>query len=180
MEPDDISGFEEYPSEVRSLLTSALALTKKNLGYQYGSADPAQKGMDCSGTIYYLLSEAGLKDVPRSSSAQYDWVKKADLLIQTTAASLDSPEFDRLKPGDLLFWSGTYDIQRSNSITHAMIYLGKAKSDSQPLMVGASDGRTYRGKKCFGVSVFDFRLPRAESKSRFAGYGPIPGLSPAP
>jgi hypothetical protein len=33
-----------------------------------------------------------------------------------------------------------------------------------------------RGKKCFGVSVFDFRLPRPESKSRFIGNARIPGF----
>ena len=45
-------------------------------------------------------------------------------------------------------------------------------------MVGASDGRTYRGEKKLGVSVFDFTLPQQNAKnpgSRFIGYAKIPG-----
>ena len=44
-------------------------------------------------------------------------------------------------------------------------------------MVGASDGRTYRGDKKFGVSVLDFRAPKPNGKnpaSRFIGYAKIP------
>jgi len=179
IESSEITGFENYPPAVKKLLTSALALIRQNLGYQYASADPAQGGMDCSGTIYYLLAEAGLKNVPRSSDAQYTWARKAGTFRAVLGSKPDSFEFSELQPGDLLFWSGTYDIKRDIPITHTMIYLGKATSDGLPLMVGASDGRTYRGKKQFGVSVFDFRLPARESKSRFVGYARIPGLIPA-
>ena len=62
---------------MRQILDAGLALTKENLGYTYGSADPANGGMDCSGFIYYLLTENGFKDVPRDSSQQYVWVRKA-------------------------------------------------------------------------------------------------------
>jgi hypothetical protein len=58
-----------------------------------------------------------------------------------------------------------------------MIYLGRAESDGLPLMVGSSDGRSYRGRKCFGVSVFEFRLPGGDSSSRFVGFAKIPGWS---
>jgi hypothetical protein len=44
-------------------------------------------------------------------------------------------------------------------------------------MVGASDGRDYRGKKMWGVSVFSFHLPKAGSRSRFEGFGPVPPLA---
>ena len=43
-------------------------------------------------------------------------------------------------------------------------------------MVGASDGRRYRGIKRNGVSVFDFVLPKADSRSVFVGYARVPGL----
>jgi len=171
----DIQGFEEYPPAVKELLESCLALTRENLGYFYGSASPDQKGMDCSGTLYFVLRKNGIKDVPRSSAEQYRWAKEKGTFVPTTATKLDSPEFANLKPGDLLFWSGTYNTTAAAS--HAMIYVGKAKSDGLMIMVGASDGRTYRGKKCYGVSVFDFRLPKAESKSKFLGYARVPGLA---
>jgi len=178
LNPSDIAGFTDNPPAVQKLLTTALALTTKNLGYLYGSADPTQKGMDCSGTIYYLLQQAGIKDVPRSSDEQFTWAKTAGTFQAVKGRDLAAPELNSLRPGDLLFWTGTYAVKRIGAVSHVMIYLGKAKSDGLPLMVGASDGRTYRGKKCFGVSVFDFRLPAKESKSRFIGYARIPNLLP--
>ena len=63
-----------------------------------------------------------------------------------------------------------------------MIYLGKEKSAGKPIMVGSSDGRTYRGEKQFGVSIFDFKTSPAKETNdsgkqpRFVGYGKIPGL----
>ncbi len=88
----------------------------------------------------------------------------------------NSPEFSKLKPGDLLFWSGTYIIHRDQPITHVMLYLGKNKKGER-LMFGASDGRTYQGKKMWGVSVFDFKLPDGKGPQRFVGYGCIPDLT---
>jgi len=170
----EIAGFDTYPPAVQKLIESSLALTRKNLGYQYGSSDPTAKGMDCSGTIFYLLRAAGSKDVPRSSDEQYKWTLQAGTFHAVKNARLGSADFASLQPGDLLFWGGTY--QKVGAIsTHTMIYLGKAKSDGLPLMVGSSDGRTYRGKKCFGVSVFEFRMPALGSKARFLGYAAIPG-----
>ena len=176
----EIADFDANPPAIKKLLEAALALTRQNLGYQYGADDPAEHGMDCSGTVYYLLRAAGVKDVPRSSAEQYAWVQEAGTFIPMNAHSLEAPEFSQLRPGDLLFWSGTYPSTQNLPATHAMIYLGKAATDALPLMVGSSDGRTYRGKKCYGVSVFDFYLPREGGKSRFLGYAKIPGLPSPP
>ncbi len=169
-------GLRDLSSHVQKLIESALALTRQNLGYLYGSADPSQKGMDCSGAVYYVLRQNGIKDPPRSSAAQYEWTRKAGAFHPVTGTDLSAPEFADLKPGDLLFWNGTYDAGKDLPATHAMFYLGKAKSDGLPLMVGSSDGRRYRDKRRDGVSVFDFRLPKPGSKSRFIGYARIPGL----
>ena len=82
-----------------------------------------------------------------------------------------------------MFWSGTYQVNRDVPITHVMIYLGTEKKTKKPVMVGASDGRTYNGERRFGVSVFDFRLPNGTPNKgdpdlipRFEGYASIPGL----
>jgi cell wall-associated NlpC family hydrolase len=177
LKPDDLRSFDTNPPEVQKLLTAALELTERKLGYLYGSADPARGGMDCSGTIYFLLQEAGMADAPRSASQQYVWVRKADTFHAVVSTRSDSFELDALRPGDLLFWTGTYAVKNDPPVTHTMIYLGKARSDGLPLMVGASDGRTYRGDKKFGVSVFDFLLPKPNGKnpaSRFIGYAKIP------
>ena len=85
----------------------------------------------------------------------------------------DSFELEELKPGDLMFWTGTYDINRDPPITHSMIYLGREKSTGRRVMVGASDGRVYRDQSRFGVSVFDFKLSRA---GRAAPNGRTPDL----
>jgi hypothetical protein len=64
-----------------------------------------------------------------------------------------------------------------------MIYLGREKGTKQRIMVGASDGRTYKGESRYGVSVFDFKIPRPPGKTdegrtspSFIGYGHIPGI----
>jgi cell wall-associated NlpC family hydrolase len=132
--------------------------------------------MDCSGTIYYLLSQQGLSDVPRASDELYNWVEKNGKLYKVSRNDFNSAEFSNLKPGDLLFWSGTYATNRSSSISHVMMYLGK-NNKGERLMFGASDGRTYQGKKMWGVSVFDFKLPDGKGSSRFIGYGCIPALT---
>jgi cell wall-associated NlpC family hydrolase len=177
LKPEDIRDFDANPPEVQKLLRTALELTERNLGYIYGSADPAQGGMDCSGTIYFLLQAVGIKDVPRSASAQYVWVRKSNTFHPVVSNRLDSFELDALRPGDLLFWIGTYSVNIDPPVTHSMIYVGKARTDGRPIMVGASDARTYCGEKKFGVSVFDFVLPKPNAEnpaSRFIGYAKIP------
>jgi peptidoglycan DL-endopeptidase CwlO len=182
LSPDQIADYDSYQPKVHQILDSGLALTKQNLGYTYGSADPANGGMDCSGFIYYLLTENGFKDVPRDSSQQYVWVRKAGNFNAVLSRKEDSFELDALKPGDLLFWRGTYNIDRDPPITHTMIYLGREKRTNKRVMIGSSDGRTYDGKQRWGVSVFDFKMPPppnsgdAKISPVFVGYGRIPGL----
>lgn len=178
---EDIRDFEKYPKQVQSLVQSAMALTRLELGYLYGSHEPSKGGMDCSGTVYHTLHFQGLKDVPRQSDEMCQWVeKKTQLHLTPTATSFDSDEFADLKPGDLLFWTNTTETKRKLPVTHVMIYLGKLKKNGKRVVFGASDGRSFHGERRSGVSVFDFSLPRAESLSHFYGYGPAPGLVPAP
>lgn len=177
---EDISGFEKYPNQVQSLVQSALALTHLELGYLYGSHEPNKGGMDCSGSVYHVLRFQGLKDVPRQSDEMCNWVeKKTQLHLTPTATAFDHAEFADLKPGDLLFWTNTTETKRKLPVTHVMIYLGKLKKNGKRVVFGASDGRSYEGQRRSGVSVFDFHLPKAESSSKFYGYGTAPGLLPA-
>ena len=46
-----------------------------------------------------------------------------------------------------------------------MIYLCREKATNRRIIVGASDGRTYKGHARFGVSVFDFKVGRARLKN---------------
>ena len=186
MRPDNIREFDKQPPKVQQLIRNALALTERNLTYKYGSSDPSEGGMDCSGFIYYVLTESGFKDVPRDSSGQYAWIRQNSDFHAVLSRNLQSFEFGDLKAGDLMFWSGTYRVSREFPITHVMIYLGMEKSAKKPVMVGSSDGRSYDGIQRNGVSVFDFKMPSGEPKSsdpvliaRFEGYGTIPGLREA-
>jgi cell wall-associated NlpC family hydrolase len=186
IKPEELREFSEQPAEVQQLMRNALALTEQNLSYKYGSADPSAGGMDCSGFIYYVLGNAGYKDVPRDSAGQYSWVRQSGVFHAVLSRSEGSFELNDLKPGDLLFWSGTYKVNRDIPITHVMIYLGKEKSTGKPVMVGATDGRSYDGVRRYGVSVFDFKMPSGQPNpgdpaltAKFEGYASIPGLRKA-
>jgi peptidoglycan DL-endopeptidase CwlO len=178
----EIEGYEKYPEHIRNVIDMGLELTKRNLDYKYGSADPGNGGMDCSGFVFYVLTQNGVRDVPRDSSQQYVWLRKAGTFRAVNSRHDDTFELDELVPGDLLFWTGTYSIERDPPITHAMIYLGREKGTNQRVMVGASDGRTYKGESRYGVSVFDFKVSRTAKTEEgrltpnFIGYGHIPGL----
>jgi cell wall-associated NlpC family hydrolase len=186
LNPAEIAEFDSASPAVRQLLESGLRLTQKNLTYTYGSADPLAGGMDCSGAVYYLLGHAGLVEVPRDAAGMYEWVWKSGHFHAVISTNPKTFELAELKPGDLLFWAGTYHIDRDPPITHVMIYLGTSKVTGRRVMVGSSNGRTYNGIPQNGVSVFDFKLPGAngsrvsnEGGSRFVGYGPVPGLEAA-
>lgn len=177
LEPDDLVEYEDQPQAVQQLIQQALSLTWRDLDYRYGSNSPESGGMDCSGTVQHALAGLGVR-VPRSSYTQYHWARERGVLTQVSGVhSADHPALAKLSPGDLMFWTGTYSTAgRSPAISHVMIYLGTLKSDGLPVMVGASDGRRFRGRKINGVSVFDFKLPSRESKARFVAFGPVPGL----
>lgn len=179
----ELAGFSEQPPKVRQMIESALELAKLNLTYTFGSADPASGGMDCSGTIYYLLRQQGFADVPRDASGQYTWVRKHHLFYAVISKKAGGFEFADLLPGDLLFWNGTYNADRDPPVTHTMLYLGIERRRKVPVMWGSSDGRSYDGKQRYGVSVFDFRMPRQNDpqkagapQAEFLGYARIPGL----
>jgi hypothetical protein len=172
---DDLPKFNSYSPTVKTLIHDANSLIQKNLTYLYGSADPANKGMDCSGTIYYLLKKSGISDIPRQSNEIYIWAEKNGKMYTIKNQEFNTEEMSHLRPGDLLFWSGTYAVKHVPDITHVMIYLG-LNSENKPIMFGASDGRTYQNKKMWGVSVFDFKLSNGRS-AKFAGYSCIPHLT---
>ena len=179
---DDLAEYSSLTGRRKRIVDEALELAAKDiwLKYTFGSADPETGGLDCSGSIYYIFREAGL-DPPRSSAAQYVWVKEADALtrIGPSTTTLDSAELDELRPGDLLFWTGTYEPTdgRKVPVSHVQIYLGHEKATGKPVMAGASDGRSYRGIKRTGYGIFDFKLPRPGSKGVFLGYG-LPDSAP--
>ena len=109
--------------------------------------------------MYHPLRAQAFPDVPRDSSGQYA-ARKRGLFFAVVGKKAESFEFDDLLPGDLLFWTGTYEVQREIPISHVMLYLGTEKKTKRRVMFGASDGRTYAGIQRWGVTVFDFKMPR--------------------
>lgn len=180
LKASELRGFEKLPEGRQKIITTALDTVSRNtwLRYKFGGSEPSAGGFDCSGAMYYVLRRAGYKP-PRTSAQQYLWVRDAMKLTEVKGypASLGDDVFKHLRPGDLVFWSGTYvpTDDRKVKITHISLYLGQEK-DGRQVMVGATKGRSYRGKKGDGYGVYDFHLPAKGSRSRFVGYGPPPGL----
>lgn len=178
---EDLRGFEELEKSRQDLISTALATATemKGMPYLFGGNGPKDGGFDCSGAMHYLLHKVGLKP-PRTSFDQFLWVKKHSQLhmVANAAEDTDDKSFSDLKPGDLVFWSGTYEPTdgRTTKITHVGIFMGYEKKDGRPVMINATNGRSYRGKKGNGFGVYDFRVPSSKSKSRMVGYGTPPGL----
>ena len=178
----DLLDFDTLPEDRRELIEGAITVARDSpwLPYKFGGSSPADGGFDCSGAMYFVMNKAGLKP-PRTSSDQYLWLKKNNRLHEApdVLLTLEHPFLSTLKPGDLLFWSGTYAPSdgRTTGITHIAIYLGREKKDKRPVMINATDGRSYRGKQANGYGVYDFYLPKEGSRSKFVGYGTPPGIA---
>lgn len=179
----DLIDFEKLPEDRRKLIEGAVTVARDSpwLPYKFGGSSPADGGFDCSGAMYFVMNKAGLKP-PRTSADQYLWVKEGGNLHEVTTAvsKLEDPLLAELRPGDLLFWEGTYEPTdgRKVNITHVAIYLGREKKDKRHVMINATDGRSYRGKQANGYGVYDFYLPKEGGKSKFAGFGTPPGIAP--
>ena len=50
--PEELVEFHAQSAAVKKLIESSLDLARQNLTYSYGSSDPANGGLDCSGFIY--------------------------------------------------------------------------------------------------------------------------------
>jgi hypothetical protein len=178
----DLRGFAELPESRRELIGAALKAADEVAGmpYKYGGNGAAEGGFDCSGAMYHVLRKAGLKP-PRTSADQFLWVRENSKLhpVPLAAHDISHESFASLKPGDLLFWTGTYepDDARLVKITHVAMFLGYEEKDGRAVMINATDGRPYRGAKVNGYGICDFRVPVADSKSRLVGYGTPPGLA---
>jgi len=95
---------KDTPSRGGNLVRTAYAFR----GARYRTGGVSAGGFDCSGFVKYLYAKQGV-DLPHSSRAQYNYGKHV--------AKTD------LKPGDLLFFSGTY----RHGISHVGIYIGDGK-----------------------------------------------------
>lgn len=145
---------------VRRMLDEAVDLAGRDLDYLYGVADP-ERGFDCSGMVFHLLLRMGAPNVPRQANTLYEYLAQKNAFHAARKAS----QLGELEPGDLLFWTGTYNIDRK--VTHVMIYLGMEKGTGQRWMVGAAS-------RNYGVGVFPFNPGSPNGIGRnFIGFGKV-------
>ena len=154
---------------LEQLRAEAHALADQKLSYVFGAEDPDSGGLDCSSTIQYLLTKIGIKDVPRTSYDQYDWLKEKDLLDDVYGKSAYDKLFKKLSPGDLIFWGGTWDS--GHRVSHVMLYLGYNAATDKHYIFGAR-GKSVKGLTGCGVDIFDME----SQKGRLIAHGKIPGL----
>ena len=160
----DLAGFADLSEGRRKLIATALATARNSpwLPYLYGGANPALGGFDCSGAMYYVMTQCGLSP-PRTSAGQYLWLREHQQLhrVSDVARTPADPSLTELLPGDLLFWATgkIADDAESVNITHVAMYLGRETKDGLRIMINATDGRSYRGTKANGYGVYDFKIP---------------------
>lgn len=140
-------------------------------GIAYGAAwtppgETAAWTMDCSNAAKYLVGRSRGISLPRTASAQYEFVRRHGRLKRAGGLFGGVPDeawwTKRLRPGDLLFWEHTYKPKRKPPITHVMVYLGRDERGT-PLMAGAQSSR--------GTGIYQLR-PRVP----YGGHGGFLGL----
>ncbi|MFB8198501.1 C40 family peptidase, partial [Kitasatospora purpeofusca] len=103
---------DQAPSSDRAESVIGYALAQLGKPYVWGGDGPT--GYDCSGLVQQAFRRAGV-ELPRVADDQY---------AATTPITQD-----RLRRGDLLFWS---DSGRASGIHHVGIYLGGGKFVEAP------------------------------------------------
>lgn len=105
--PGNVTPPESYDDEtVQALMTEA----EKYLGYPYvwGGSSPSTS-FDCSGFVCWVFSNSGVQNLPRTTAQGiYD---------QCTPVSASEA-----KPGDIIFFTGTYNSD--GAVSHVGIYCG--------------------------------------------------------
>lgn len=104
----DSSNSDSSNSTVTVTGAQIVAEAEKYLGikYVYGGASPS--GFDCSGLVYYVLTQVGFSPY-RTPADQYK--------MGTAVAKTD------LQPGDIVFFANTY----GSGISHVGIYVGNGE-----------------------------------------------------
>ncbi|MEZ0299903.1 MAG: C40 family peptidase, partial [Candidatus Methylacidiphilales bacterium] len=146
-----------------SVLYEADRLTKKNLRYSWGSANPAHGGLDCSGFVIAVYKEVYGITLPDESNKQWEWLKTRGKTWDATSGWNAS----MLQPGDLVFYSGTINNGRAHPVTHVMIWCGGN------VVAGAQySGPRIDGNSTGGVAYFPLRPvePRGDPAKPLAWY----------
>lgn len=108
----------------QSKIHHARTIARHQIGdrYAYGAAGPRR--FDCSGLVYYSYRKAGLRGVPRTSSAQ--------------AAHARHIRKSQLRAGDLMFF------RNGGGVYHVAIFLGRNRGHVVMLHAPGSGQRVHR------------------------------------
>jgi len=173
---DELVEYATLPDASKKLIETALEVAWQSpwLPYLAGGANPEAGGFDCSGAMYYVLRKAGYHP-SRSSGTQMEWLKTNGALheVSREARDLEHDSLADLKPGDLLFWA-RIGPEGEVRVHHVEMFLGTEKKDGHAVMIGSTDGRSYRGQRANGYGLHDFRVPKMGSASKLVGYGTPP------
>ena len=103
--PGNAMGLSDYEKLIQE--------AEKYLGYPYvwGGSRP-ETSFDCSGYVCWVYTNSGVYDLPRTTAQ--------GIYNQCIPVSKENA-----KPGDLIFFTGTYST--SNPVTHIGIYVGNGK-----------------------------------------------------
>lgn len=121
-------------------------LANSALPYVYGSGDLARGGLDCSGFVQIVYRRAYGVELPDEAGKQYLYLRQHGQVWDATTGWKPSD----LKPGDLIFWSGTRYLHRPSPISHVMVYIGNNA------MVGAQNAGKRLNAPGGGVGYFRF------------------------
>ncbi len=126
-------------TQVQKLLVKAHTF----LGAKHCMGGSSPKCTDCSGLVWASFKHLAL-DLPRSANAQAFYGLSVDSLMN-------------LKPGDLLFFQGTYSSR--NYITHVGIYVKEgyflhASSSKGVILTNLLESRYWKPKFAFAKRLF--------------------------
>ena len=115
---EKLSQNETNSTLIPTKVEKIIALAKSKMGDSYAPAKAGPDHFDCSGFVYYVFKENGIK-IPRTS-----------LLQSKSAKKLSRKE---IKRGDIL----SFDTHDRKHINHSGIYLGEGK------FIHSSSGKAY-------------------------------------
>ncbi len=142
-------------------------VARQGLPHRAGQNHPRHGGLDASGAVQYVLSQAGYPEVPRSIIGQFNWLRQSNRFRQFQVRPGVDEIVAHLSPGNLIFWG---DI-RTGQVSHVMLYLGYDMRQGLHYAFGTRGGYE-TGIHGHGVDVFPLKLDR----ERIIAIGAIPGL----
>jgi cell wall-associated NlpC family hydrolase len=134
------------PPAAPDLPLAAARLAGTGLPYKYGANRPEDGGFDCSGFVQFVYKDVyGIK-LPAEAGLQLEYLRKHGRVWDATTGWNPSD----LRPGDLIFWTGTAPTRRRSPVTHVMIYEGGNT------MVGSQNAGRRLNSSHSGVGFYRF------------------------